>query len=176
MRGTAVRYALFAGVALLVLGLRYAVLGGLTPLYVNPSSNPLASAAPWPRFLTATWVVVKYVGLLLFPADLSADYSFNQIPVVQSIVSWRGAAPMAFLATVAAATLIAFRARPFLFFSSFVFFASFALTSNWLRPIGTIMAERLMYFPALGFNCCVAWILAQGFERKKGRRAALAAS
>jgi protein O-mannosyl-transferase len=170
------RYAPFALVALLVLGLRYKVLGGLTPLYINPASNPLATVGAWPRFLTATHVFARYIGLLLFPMNLSADYSFNEIPVVSTLLSWRGALPLGLLASICAGTVIAFRRQPFLFFSSMIFFTSFALTSNWARPIGTIMAERLMYFPSLGFNCGVAWLISSGLERVQWRRAAASAA
>jgi protein O-mannosyl-transferase len=170
------RYAPFVVAGVLVLALRYAVLGGLTPLYINPASNPAASAAGWPRFLTATYVFARYLWLLLVPVNLSADYSFNEIPVVYSILSWRGALPVLVLAAIGVGTVIAYRVRPFLFFSCMIFFVSFFLTSNWVRPIGTIMAERLMYFPALGFNCFLAWLVAEGLERAQWRRAAAASA
>ncbi len=158
------RYLAFVLAVALVLLLRYWVLGGLAPLYVNPRSNPLAAAPVWTRFLTATNVFGRYLGLLLWPMNLSADYSYNQIPLVTSIVSWSAAIPLALLLLLVAGLFISARRYPVLFFSGLVFFLSFILTSNWIRPIGTIMAERLMYFPALGFNCAVAFLLCAGLS------------
>jgi tetratricopeptide (TPR) repeat protein len=54
-----------------------------------------------------------------------------------------------------------------LFFCGILFLLSFVLTSNWVRPIGTIMAERLMYFPAVGFDAAVAFLLAEGLNRTR---------
>jgi tetratricopeptide (TPR) repeat protein len=158
------RYLAFVLAVALVLLLRYWVLGGLAPLYVNPRSNPLAAAPAWTRFLTATNVFGRYLGLLLWPMNLSADYSYNQIPLVTSIISWSAAIPLALLLLLVAGLFVSARRYPVLFFSGLVFFLSFILTSNWIRPIGTIMAERLMYFPALGFNCAVAFLLCAGLS------------
>ena len=167
-RAAVVRYIPFGmGIAIALL-LRYGALGGLAPLYINPRSNPLALAAPWPRFLTATNVFARYLGLLIWPVALSADYSFNQVPVVTSVVTWAAAVPL-FLLVVIVVLLVWLRGSPVILFSGFVFFSSFLLTSNWIQPIGTIMGERLMYFPALGFNCATAFLLCQGFSRPKWR-------
>ncbi|MBM3791451.1 MAG: tetratricopeptide repeat protein [Acidobacteria bacterium] len=158
------RYLAFAAAVALVLLLRYWALGGLAPLYVNPRSNPLAAAPVWPRFLTATNVFGRYLALLLWPINLSADYSYSQIPLVTSIFAWSAALPLACLMLLVAALPISARRYPVLFFSGLVFLLSFVLTSNWIRPIGTIMAERLMYFPALGFNCAAAFLLCAGLS------------
>jgi protein O-mannosyl-transferase len=161
------RYLPFAFALTAVLLLRYAVLGGLTPLYINPRSNPLAAAPPWQRFLTAATVFGRYVWLLVWPVRLSADYSFNQIPVVTSILGWLPLASLAVLGAVAALVILSMRRHPVLFFSGAVFFCSYLLISNWIRPIGTIMGERLMYFPAIGFNCAVAFLLCRGFSNRR---------
>jgi hypothetical protein len=91
------RYWPYAAAGLAVLALRYLVLGGLTPLYINPASNPLVNADTWQRFLTATHVFAKYIGLLVLPWNLSADYSYNQIPLVTGIASWRDIVPLLLL-------------------------------------------------------------------------------
>jgi len=158
------RYAAFAAAVALILALRYWVLGGLAPLYISPRMNPLAEAPAWPRFLTATSVFGRYLGLLFWPMNLSADYSYNQIPLVTAMVSWPAAVSLALLLLLLAGLVISARRFPVLFFSGMVFLVSFILTSNWIRPIGTIMAERLMYFPALGFNCAAAFLLCAGLS------------
>ena len=175
-RAALLRYLPYAAALAAVLALRYRVLGGFAPLYVNPSSNPLADAGAWPRFLTATHVFARYLWLLVFPLDLSADYSFNQIPVVTSVLSLRALVPLAVLAGTVAAIVLAARRAPFLSFCGAMFFATFLLTSNWLRPIGTIMAERLMYLPSLGFTCALAYALARGLEQPRWRETALSAA
>ncbi len=156
------RYAPFVAMAVAALGLRYLVLGGLTPLAITPSANPVAAAPTPVRLMTATEVAGRYLGLLILPVGLSADYSYNQIPPVSSPRQWSFVISLAALAAVAAGTVWAGRrgARALVLCGSF-FFATFSLTSNFLRPIGTIMAERLMYLPSLGFTCACAWLVSR---------------
>jgi len=49
-------------------------------------------------------------------------------------------------------------------------------TSNWFRPIGTLMAERLLYFPSLGFTCALTYPLARGLAHKRWREPAAVAA
>ncbi len=163
------RYAPFALATILTLGLRYWILGGLAPLYINPGSNPLGQVTAWPRFLTATHVFGRYLSLLIWPVNLSADYSYNQIPVLTTISSLPALIPVLMLLCILGGLAVSARRQPILFFSGIVFFSTFILTSNWIRPIGTIMGERLMYFPALGFNCAVAYLLCSGLSMARWR-------
>ncbi len=172
-RATVLRYLPFGIAAALVLGLRYWVLGGFAPLYINPDSNPLVKTGAWVRFLTATDVFARYLMLLIFPLNLSADYSYNQIPPVAFLFSWRALGPLLLLVLLSAGMVAALRRSRVLFFSGAVFFLNFVPTSNWIRPIGTIMAERLMYVPALGFNCALAYLLAEGLSRPRWKKPAL---
>ena len=167
------RYALIALAAGVAIALRFAALGGLAPLYINPTSNPLAAAGITTRLLTATHVFGKYLWLLLVPIPLSADYSFNQIALISSPAGLSFLIPaLALLVTIGATALVFARSeRPWFLCGAF-FLATFSLTSNFVRPIGTIMAERLLYLPSLGFTCAVAWWIA----RARRREAAIAAA
>ncbi len=168
-RSALIRYLPYGLAIAFTFLLRYWILGGLAPLYINPRSNPLVGASVWPRLLTATNVFGRYLGLLVWPMSLSADYSFNQIPLVTSVFTAAGFFPLLLVIALLAGALVATRRYPILLFSGFVFFSLFILTSNWLWPIGTIMGERLMYFPALGFNCAVAFLLCHGLSVRRWR-------
>jgi protein O-mannosyl-transferase len=160
-RGTWQAYGALGAAAVAALALRFAVLGGIAPLAVSASSNPLVGVGTVTRLLTATAVWGKYLWLLVWPAALSADYSFQQIPPVVS--PWTASFLLGLLGLVAvvAGTVWAWRRSKPLFLCGAFFLATFSLTSNFLRPIGTIMAERLLYLPSLGFTCAVAYGLAQ---------------
>lgn len=165
-RPAILRYTPVALAAAAAIGLRYAALGGFAPLYINPTSNPLAKAGAAARLLTATHVFGRYLWLLVFPVPLATDYSFNQIPPLTS--PWQASflIPAAALAAVIGATAVAFRRSRPLFFCGTFFLATFSLTSNFVRPIGTIMAERLLYLPSLGFTCAVAYAVARARQRE----------
>ena len=90
-------------------------------------------------------------------ANLSCDYSYNQIPLLQwhSITWQQVSALVAVAALLPLAALCYRRSRTGFFLLGFS-----ALTllpaANLLVITGTIMAERLLYLPAVGFAAAVA--------------------
>jgi protein O-mannosyl-transferase len=115
--------------------------------------NPLVDADFWTAKLTAIKVIARYLGLLVWPAHLSCDYSYAQIPLVTGAPrDW-----LAWLVVAAAAAAVAlmYRWNRTLFFLACAAFLTFLPTSNLLFPIGTIMAERFLYLPAIALAACV---------------------
>jgi tetratricopeptide (TPR) repeat protein len=149
------RYLWIAGVAALYLGVLWEVQGGRfgekEVLFIN---NPLAKLPPGLRILNALRVAWKYVGLQIYPAKLSCDYSYNAI---QLYASWRHTAPAAIGALFVVILWIwSLRTkRREWFLAGAIYLAGFAVTSNLLVPTGTIMGERLSYFPSAGL-CLLA--------------------
>ena len=155
-------YAAVALPVLVYLPMRSHVLAKLPSLVTSFGDNPLVGAGFWTARFTAVKVIGKYLWLLVWPAHLSADYSYNQVP----LFGWRfdnledGKALFALAMCVAAAVaaLAAYRrAKPIFFFIAF-FFAALAPTANLAILIGTIMAERFLYLPSIGFAGCLAWL------------------
>jgi Tfp pilus assembly protein PilF len=152
------RYARIAGVTLLFVGLLWKVQGGhLGQAGISLLDNSLAVVPAGWRILNALRVAWKYAGLLLYPAKLSCDYSFNQIPVY---LNWRHTLPAAAAAAVVVgAWMWAIRKRQAEWvLAGGIYLAGFATTANILMPTGTIMAERLAYLPSAGFCLLVALI------------------
>jgi protein O-mannosyl-transferase len=116
--------------------------------------NPIAHAAPFAGFMTAMQVVGRYLGLLLFPRQLSADYSYNQI----SLYGWEGPFAAQVLAWVTLGLLLAAgwaawrwrRTNPAATAAVALFLILLLPTSNLIVPIGSIMAERFLYLPLIG--------------------------
>lgn len=148
--------------------LRSAALAGAPPMNFPFFDNPLTGAGFLTARLTAIRIMARYLGLLVWPARLSSDYSYRQIPLATgSFEDWIGW--LAVAATAAAALLLYRRNRTLFFFAGFAF-VTFLPASNLAFPIGTIMAERFLYLPAIGLAAClVASVYAAG------RRAAAAA-
>lgn len=127
--------------------------------------NPIAGADFLTGELTAIKVVGYYLVLLVWPARLSCDYSYNQI----HRFGWTWSDPQDLHAWVALAALLGLlalsalawrRNRPVFFFMAF-FAIMFLPTSNLLITIGTIMAERLLYLPLVGFVGALAMLLSR---------------
>ena len=125
------------------------------------------SAGFWTARLTAIKVIGKYLWLFVWPARLSADYSYNAVPLFGwHLADWEDAKALIALAVCLGAALLAvrwYRTRKPLFFFLAFFFVALAPTSNLAILIGSIMAERFVYLPSIGLaGCVVAAICALG--------------
>jgi tetratricopeptide (TPR) repeat protein len=164
------RYALAAGLSLLYLGLLWKVQGGrFGPAEIPTTDNPLAHLPAGWRILNALRVAWKYAALQIYPAVLSCDYSFNQIPIYRD---WRHTLPAALAAAAAAGAWIwTLRTRQAGWaIAGGIYFAGFAATANVFVPTGTIMGERLAYLPSAGF--CLLFAL--GWNRLRQKKEFLA--
>src|SRR5215510_3983515 len=118
---------------------RSVVVAGSSPAVFPFVDNPLVGSGFWVGRLTALKVMAHYLALLLWPARLSSDYSYAQIPLVTGTrVDW-----IAWLAVcgIGTALVLLYRRQRVMFFFGLFAFVTFLPTSNLLFPIGTIMAE-----------------------------------
>ena len=163
--------------------------GGLhAHMLIEFTENPLVSAGFWTARLTAVKVIGKFLWLFLWPARLSADYTYNAVPLFGwRVSSWEDAKAIVALAICLGAALLAVllavrwhrTGKPLLFFLVF-FFVALSPTSNLIILIGSIMAERFLYLPSVGLaGCVVAAVRALGqgrfLQRPAAARAAWAA-
>jgi tetratricopeptide (TPR) repeat protein len=121
--------------------------------------NPLLGADWLTAKLTAIEVIGKSLGLLFWPLRLSADYSYDQIPLLRWPFTTghdvQGLLAAAFVLALAVHALLQVRRHPSYFFFAGFFFVTLLPTANLLRTIGSIMAERFLYLPLVGFAGCV---------------------
>jgi tetratricopeptide (TPR) repeat protein len=134
------------------LGIRYSVVGRLTPdtNAIGKLDNPLINVATDLRILNSFKLLAKYVWLVLWPNELSIDYSFNAIKLSSSWTDPEPLAGMVLMAAMLIVGLVALRRTPAFGWGLCFFFGTAVFTSNMLVPIGTIFGERLMYLPTLG--------------------------
>jgi protein O-mannosyl-transferase len=166
-RGLAAVAAVAAPCALWVAA-RAAVVGAIGFHEAIPfADNPLAHAGVLRRVATALVVLLDYLGALTLPVRLSADDTFDQVPVVAHVADPRLVAAVLALALVAFA---AWRGRarvPAVWLGAVFAVAALAVTANLFFPIGTIKAERFLYVPSFG------WCLAAGGLASLDRRLGL---
>ena len=132
---------------------RAIVLNSALPAEYPFTDNPIAGAGFWIGRLTALKVLARYLWLAFWPVKLSADYSYSEVPLANgSPGDWIG-----WLAVAGALVLAAIlwkRDRVAFFFAGFAFL-NLLPASNLLFPIGTTMAERLLYLPLVGVVAAV---------------------
>jgi protein O-mannosyl-transferase len=172
LRRTAFAVAPHAVVGLGYLILRIVIIGSATlPDYARAGllDNPLVHVALLPRLGTAVVVLWQYVSLLAVPLVLSADYSFNQIPVVLSPSDPRFLLASISLALTGVVFLLSIRRAPEIAVAVAFTALALSLTANVIVPIGTIKAERLLYLPSVGWCMGCSWLLAgKGRARHRG--------
>ena len=141
-------------------------------IYVD---NPIAGAdGKFQGFMSAIYVLGRYLALMVYPRTLSCDYSYHQIPLygepgaaVVDVLAWVSLGVIALLIGLA---VWRWRTQPLYAWGVGIFFLMQLPTSNLLFPIGSIMAERFLYLPSVGF-CVVA---ALGFQWLTDKLAGLA--
>jgi protein O-mannosyl-transferase len=161
------RYGWITGLTVLYLGVLWRIDGGrFGQNYIPFLDNPLVVLPANLRILNALRVAWKYVGLHVYPATLSCDYSYDAITLYSN---WQHTMPPA----VAAAFLLALwvwalrTKRSGWALAGAIYLAGFAVTANVLILTGTIMAERLAYLPSAGFCLLAAliWIRLRNYNR-----------
>ena len=171
-------------VLLMVMVLRFGILGYVyhseppsnpSTAYLAFVNNPIQFAEPVARVLTALRVAVMGAGLMVFPLNLSADYSYDALPVTSGMPGAADIGAVVFLVVYLGVVLFSARRFPVAMFALSWSALTYLIVSNLLFPIGTIFGERLLYLPSIGF----ALLLAAGIARLAGatprRRGAAAA-
>ena len=149
-----------------VLALRVLVLGGLNPAgSIHFIDNPIAHLPFLQGRLTALKVLARYAVLLVWPARLSIDYSYRAIPPAAGPLDPGAVLGAVLVAGWALSVVVAWRRAPAIAFGLGWLGAALAPVANLVFPIGTIMAERLLYLPSVGFCLAAAPVIVVALER-----------
>lgn len=143
--------------------LRYSVLHAWNanhPEILDFMENPLVGAgSSSARYGTTLAVMARYIGLLVCPYPLSSDYTFATIPFA-TLTS--GPAIMALAlygALIVSAGLLWRKPENRIYSFCIIFFlATLALFTNLAFLTGSVMAERFLFFPSVGFCLAVALV------------------
>jgi hypothetical protein len=148
-----------AGVSILYLLLRYSVVG----FFMGDSStdlmnNPFTGMSMDEKLATVFYTLWYYVRLLFVPYPLTHDYYPWQLPMLHfgAPKAWLGL--LIFLGLPAIA-IYGFKSRRFWAWGIFFFLITISITSNLPFSIGTLLNERFLYLPSVGFVAAIAWLL-----------------
>ncbi|MCO6480183.1 MAG: tetratricopeptide repeat protein [Phaeodactylibacter sp.] len=163
--GPIVRQAVpFLAAAVVFLVIRFAVLGfGLSEPTMEMMNNPFVKLegnqyVPFTageRLATVFYTLGKYIQLLVFPYVLTHDYYPRQIGVMD-FGDWG-----AWLSLVAYVALLVYALRKLpkkdpVSFAILYYLVTLSIVSNLLFPVGTHMAERLLFMPSVGYCLLLA--------------------
>ncbi|KAF0697728.1 Aste57867_11614 [Aphanomyces stellatus] len=107
------------------------------------------------RALTTAHTHAWYLYKIVWPQHLCYDYGYKTIPTIESITDPRNLLTLLAYAAVLALVVVAIRslrATPALLLMVAFGAVPFVPAANVLFPVGTIVAERLLYFPSVGVS------------------------
>jgi len=158
-------------VAAAMLAIRFRVLGNVAHPF-SPLGADLLEQIP--RIWTIAEVWSHYVRLLVFPMDLSSDYSPNVIPIS---IGWHAANLVGVLLALGLllVALVAWRqpdmargggsART-VGFGIVWFVITISPVANALFLSGVLLAERNLYFPSIGFVAALGWLVVRAARER----------
>ena len=151
--------------------LRYKALGAyfFGDVTMTIVENPLNFLPLKERILTAFKVLYMYLERIVWPIHLSADYSYNTILPVSSFLNITFIVGAGFFVLLLWFLFFGKISGAAAAFGALVFLSPYIMISNLIKPVGTIMGERLMYFSSFGFLLLFSYLLFK-LSEKTGRK------
>ncbi len=163
--GTIARQTLpFAVAAGAFLAIRFSVLGfGFSEPSMEMMNNPFVKVqgegyVPFTtqeRLATVLHSLGKYLQLLCFPVTLSHDYYPRAIEVM-TFGDWRAVLSLVLYLAMGVYAVLRLPKRDPMSFAILFYLITLAIVSNLFFPVGTHMAERLLFMPSVGFSLALA--------------------
>jgi protein O-mannosyl-transferase len=148
------RITVWYGIPLCVyFALRYHVLGSFLQAKGNLIpflSNPLLGMSFGQRLVNAQYLLGNYFKLLVMPVRLSADYSYNSIPLLTSVLSVSAIIALVTHLVLLSIAFIYRNNNKLITFSIVIFYIGMIPSCNIFFLSGTIMGERLVYLSSTG--------------------------
>jgi len=121
-------------------------------------NHPFLYANAQESFFTKIFVLIKYIKILFIPYPLCYDYSYNQIPYVNSSEPWLWISILVngFLLFYA---LKKFRKKSLISFCILLYFLTIFTVSNLLFETAVIFAERFLFTPSVFFCTAIVFLL-----------------
>ncbi len=133
----------------------------------SPQDNPMMMQKGLMWLVNAAVVQSKYLQILFWPVNLSCDYSFDAMPLASKLLEPQVALAAAAVALVGWLAWRSLRDTRLLYPLSW-YAAPLLPATHVVGVIGTLVAERLLYLPCLGW----AWLLGELARRATRKRSA----
>ncbi len=167
------RYVPYVVLVFGFLFLRSQVIGSVfLPVLPGEAENILPHLQGEVRWLTTLSATGVYFRLLVFPLWLMPDYSNTEIPVIGSFLDPLAWGPLVVMLGLGGLVFLWIFRQYFLSgaLGVLVFAVGFFPVSNFFVTIGTILGERLLYLPMVGFvifvGAILSWLVSLAQERR----------
>jgi len=107
------------------------------------------------RMATVLYGLGKYLQLLILPITLTHDYYPRQVGVM-TFGDWQVLLSLVAYLALSVYAVIRFTKKDPVSFAIFYFLVTISIVSNILFPVGTHLAERLLFMPSVGYAMALA--------------------
>ncbi|MCF8450484.1 MAG: DUF1736 domain-containing protein [Taibaiella sp.] len=151
--------------------MRYSVLNAHNanhPELIDFIENPLSGAPSLSAHIATSLLIMgNYIQLLFWPYPLCSDYTFATIPFTDfsNVYVWLSLAAYVALAVIGVHRLIS-KPRDPIALGIIFFLVTILLFSNLFFFIGSMMAERFLFFPSAGFCIIMASLLGRFIDKQ----------
>ncbi len=118
------------------------------------------------RLATVIFTLGKYLQLLFWPHPLTHDYYPRHIDRM-TFGDWRVLLSLLIYSALALYALLGLRRRDSIAYGIWFYLLTLSIVSNIVFPVGTNMAERLLFMPSAGFTIAIAALVYRLSDRKK---------
>lgn len=158
MKDVFLRIGLLILAAIFVISFRWKLMGSQLPVF-NRFDNPAAVSPLVTKQLTYHYLLSLNAWLLLFPYYLCCDWSGSTVPLISCLWDVRNFTTLLFYAVLFLCLKVTISTKrsfiPLLMGLSLLT-VPFLPASNFLFPVGFVVAERVLYIPSMGFCMLVA--------------------
>ncbi|XP_074662880.1 protein O-mannosyl-transferase TMTC1-like [Tubulanus polymorphus] len=160
--------------AMLLIWFRMRMMNGKLPQFQQQENPAAFSSSSLTRILTFNYLLVFNVWLMLNPIQLSYDWQWDSIPLIQSICDLRNLATIGFYLVLVTMITRLYRhyhknrysedVAVYLFGFMLLCFP-FLPASNLVFYVGFVVAERVLYIPSAGFCMIISYCVDQVIGR-----------
>jgi tetratricopeptide (TPR) repeat protein len=117
----------------------------------------MAKLSSWGRLSTMASMSLEYFRLLVIGYPLRPYYDPLSFGVLSS-PNWRSWLGVFGVTGLALGAILAYRRAPIVTFAIGFFFITLGLFSNIVFLVGSLVAERFLYLPSVGYAIMIAWL------------------
>ncbi|MCW3118867.1 MAG: tetratricopeptide repeat protein [Chitinophagaceae bacterium] len=149
--------------------IRYQFLQNIPHQAIQPINNSLVDIKDDASlFATKIFVAGKYLLLLIFPNNLTWDYSYGSI-APQKLGNLYVLLSLIVNVSLLIFAIVKIRRKSLIAFGILFYFIVYSITSNFFITIDATMAERFMFIPSLGF-CIILAVMLMKINSKPNRK------
>lgn len=123
--------------------------------------NPLTYFTFSQRLINSSYIMLKYISLLIMPYNLSGDYSYKSIELISNIFSVQFIISVILHISTITAAIILLKKRFSISFAILLFYIPLLPTGNILFAGGALMAERFLYLSCLSLCIGIAYVFSK---------------